>query len=1086
MHDSGPQGPPPVPHTYWLTVCRGMEAAEALVLALREFTPQRLDALVRQYPVLMLPELPHALRGVAEEKEDSTEANQWTGASKLLGAFQSWVASEQTKSFAVVMVACATELAAEERGERPINLQRSIQLLAASRSYLEDDPPRLALCLKAAAEACTELAHLAVEEQANLETAAQLYRQAYTLFDENSEQAGTCLVNESLLRAELAQLGHEPRENLEKALRLARNARASFNISGPDRARCLVSEGIACLLLADLGVDSRANLEAAAQLYGEARGMLGSSDPRRMDLIGHEHDSLLALAKMGVEPRSNSEKADQLARETMRALMEEETSERERTLALATTLLNNAMVNLDYGEQAKDPEEAWRALKRALFQFNLAANCFEELGGDQVAMCLMGEANAMCVATQRGRGDKSTVEKSLQLYSKAKRLLPTGGPYVAGCLLNEGQAHRILAELDIDPSRNFAEAERLFRQAGAEFRHLATQTEAIKALSNLGRLGASTANWEVAAEGFGEAIHALEQVRGSTHLLRDRQAWMEKNAALFKGMVDACLRLGRYNDALEYVERGRSRALVDLLYIDELTPRNTSPEQVEEYRRLRRRTEELEALLEQSDRRVPDGHGRIDEEHRAAVARERIENAEGLRLLERQLRRVDPDFLPVAKPLSTREMVDVARALGRTVAILWVGSSEGTAFFVGPGGEVDHLPLPGLSDALVGEWMYGIGDPPESGWLGTYQRYRDRKVEWSVWLDQIDRTAEQLYAPLIGPVHRWLRERGEGRVALIVGGHLGLLPLHAASWEEQGRRRHLVEELEIVYAPSAWVLARCAERARPGWKPVLGVADPFRPKGTELPYSVWELERISALIDARAGAGTLNPLVGAEATLEEVARQLPSHPVAHFACHARWNRAKPLESALLLAGEGQDRDLTLAHLFVASRLDQARLTVLSACESAIGHRPGSAGEEYLGLPAGFIVAGAKAAVGSLWGVPDAPTALLLTTLYEGLLSGRELSAALREAQLWLRTLSPEEAVARVANSRGSLPEDCVAKYKSLVDSLGDRPFSHPYFWAAFGAFGWPGVVIPEQEIASTPVLGRGSGSPAEQPAAGRR
>jgi CHAT domain-containing protein len=46
-------------------------------------------------------------------------------------------------------------------------------------------------------------------------------------------------------------------------------------------------------------------------------------------------------------------------------------------------------------------------------------------------------------------------------------------------------------------------------------------------------------------------------------------------------------------------------------------------------------------------------------------------------------------------------------------------------------------------------------------------------------------------------------------------------------------------------------------------------------------------------------------------------------------------------------------------------MGRARLVVLSACESATGDDPGGSGEEYLGLPAGFIVAGAQAVVGSL-------------------------------------------------------------------------------------------------------------------------
>ena len=77
-----------------------------------------------------------------------------------------------------------------------------------------------------------------------------------------------------------------------------------------------------------------------------------------------------------------------------------------------------------------------------------------------------------------------------------------------------------------------------------------------------------------------------------------------------------------------------------------------------------------------------------------------------------------------------------------------------------------------------------------------------------------------------------------------------------------------------------------------------------------------------------------------------------------------------------------DGDLTLAYLLGQMRLEVARLVILSACETGIGFDPNRQGEEYLGLPAGFIVAGAMSVIGSLWSVPDLATALLMVRLIE--------------------------------------------------------------------------------------------------------
>ncbi len=118
--------------------------------------------------------------------------------------------------------------------------------------------------------------------------------------------------------------------------------------------------------------------------------------------------------------------------------------------------------------------------------------------------------------------------------------------------------------------------------------------------------------------------------------------------------------------------------------------------------------------------------------------------------------------------------------------------------------------------------------------------------------------------------------------------------------------------------------------------------------------------------------------------------------MAHFACHGEWRPDEPMESALLLAGV--DR-LTLGQLLEPQvRLQRVRLVVLSSCESSLGYRPESSGEEFLGLPAGFVVAGAKAVVGSLWSALDPPTARLMVRLHQGLLASKGVAAALQQAQ----------------------------------------------------------------------------------------
>ena len=76
---------------------------------------------------------------------------------------------------------------------------------------------------------------------------------------------------------------------------------------------------------------------------------------------------------------------------------------------------------------------------------------------------------------------------------------------------------------------------------------------------------------------------------------------------------------------------------------------------------------------------------------------------------------------------------------------------------------------------------------------------------------------------------------------------------------------------------------------------------------------------------------------------------------------------------------------------------EAELVVLSACDTGLGRN--LAGEGLLGLTRGFMYAGAKRVVASLWQVDDRATATLMQYFYEGLLSdGLAPSVALAQAK----------------------------------------------------------------------------------------
>jgi CHAT domain len=111
--------------------------------------------------------------------------------------------------------------------------------------------------------------------------------------------------------------------------------------------------------------------------------------------------------------------------------------------------------------------------------------------------------------------------------------------------------------------------------------------------------------------------------------------------------------------------------------------------------------------------------------------------------------------------------------------------------------------------------------------------------------------------------------------------------------------------------------------------------------------------------------------------------------------------------------------LTVPDIVSTLRLGRNRLVALPACESGIvdvRHLP----DEFVGLPAAFLTAGAPGVLATFWSVLDSPTATLVRRIYHlHLRKGKAPAAALCQAVLELRSLGAAAAAA----PRQALPGD---------------------------------------------------------------
>jgi CHAT domain-containing protein len=300
-------------------------------------------------------------------------------------------------------------------------------------------------------------------------------------------------------------------------------------------------------------------------------------------------------------------------------------------------------------------------------------------------------------------------------------------------------------------------------------------------------------------------------------------------------------------------------------------------------------------------------------------------------------------------------------------------------------------------------------------------------------------------------------------IIFIPVGSLALLPLHAATYRINENMRSLLDDFIVSYAPSAQVVGHCRETliSLQSQSPrIFAVGNPL-PLQQNLPSLTFARTEVEEIIAMFGDCSSV--LYEQQATREQVVNHLDNATHLHFACHGVFNARKPLESALILS---HGELLTLADLIAINRLTNVRLSVLSACQTAIIdflELP----EEAIGLPAGFLQIGVAGVIGTLWPVNDLSTALLMIKFYEYHLKGEKLmetdpmnpAIALRRAQLWLRDVTNAELADIFDHFRkrdSSLRATATAQ-KQYANFAGrdprERPFAHPYYWAAFAFYG---------------------------------
>jgi len=560
--------------------------------------------------------------------------------------------------------------------------------------------------------------------------------------------------------------------------------------------------------------------------------------------------------------------------------------------------------------------------------------------------------------------------------------------------------------------------------------------------------------WPEAIEGFAAAVEAIETTRTWTPSESRRQEIMKDAIDVYFNMVQACINAGNLEKAVEYAERSKSKLLLDIMASNDRYQTDDIPPEVEE---LLQQYNDLQAQIDRerhqqtADSNPGARETRTSDRASFHAYNQTIAGLESQKQnIWEQLRRLDP-VLAGEIQVSAPDIAAMQRLIDKpTAAILsFYHTSSDTHIFIL---RQDSISLHTCPQQGIEELQRYLGE----NWLSPY-------LQQSEWFHRLDSILDELGDRL--QLNDLIAQHLHGIEELIIVPHLllHLIPFEAIAVSDSPPR-YLGDKFLIRYAPSCQILEFCHQRGEVDVETFqYGIVEDAQ---DNLPCAAWEGDRLAELL----GIPATNRLRGrSQATCHNYRQLAEKVQVLHSCHHAESRLDRPLESVLKLG----DGDITLGQLMSPGwRLPHLSDIFLSCCETGLGMPPLT--DDILTLAAGFLCAGARSVVNTLWGVDDLATALVCTFYYRRRQQGESRPQALWGAQMELCNFSNSdfaelsrqvEAKRKEARNLRKQYREASAEYEesdreykkylritnqlSKIPNSSNQPFSHRQYWAAF-------------------------------------
>ncbi len=466
---------------------------------------------------------------------------------------------------------------------------------------------------------------------------------------------------------------------------------------------------------------------------------------------------------------------------------------------------------------------------------------------------------------------------------------------------------------------------------------------------DLGRLNRRAGDLAAAVEHYKAAVEVIESHRQHIDTEANKIGFAADRQVVYADLVDALYRLGRYPEMLEYVERAKARALVDLLA---RKWRAAPPAHLER------------GAADQFSRIT-----RLERESRMQM-RSRQENlGDAARQARQALYRADPMFASLIAIYGV-DAAAIQRGLGADETLLEYYANGPDLYVLAV--DRDTVRAVRLDGDRLGERV---------------SAFRHALAARS---PEVEAMSRRLYDLLLRPLAASLRSR------LVLVPHGPLHYLAFATLHDGGD--WLVKTHSLRVLPSANVEALLRARAGATSEGALILANPDTGLAeNDLQFAEAEAREIAGLLpEARL-------LARRDASETALRAQAGRAGVIHLASHGKFRTAEPLKSYLLLAPDASNDGVLSVDEIYGLRL-AADLVALSACDTGLGQ--GSPGDDLVGFVRGFFYSGARSLLASYWSVDDAATADLMRAFYANL-KRMGKAEALRQAQIQVAKTRPE-------------------------------------------------------------------------------